>query len=305
MTFRIENDFSVEAGDLDWWFGMHDKLKWKFARTMQSVPHSYVVRERMLDDAKYNKAFGVIRTFGEPGKFRSRTQLYLHNEARDIRYWLMSRKFFMSKILNMSTESTMYGKQDAPRTESGRFAEYDKIAAWWDYHYRDVVEYDETILWKTVHQNANLVRPSALDIGAGTGTLFDANVAPSEYATVVDPSQGMLNDLVMKYPKVGNVFSGTFEEYTERGYQPFDLVTANTGSASYLTPEEIEEAPKYATKLCLLSFYAEVPPFRTDLPPTLGEALDTASSIPGAAVMRHGSYINVIMRGQYGEHSKH
>lgn len=304
MTFKISNGFEVKPGDLDWWFDLHDSLKWRYAHTMPKVPHSYVIREKSLDAERYDKAFGVIRTFGVPGKFWNRTQLYLHNRERGIRYWLMSRKFFKSRSLNMATDGRDYGKQDAPSTFRETFEEYDAISPWWDFYYRDFEEFDSSMLWKVIHQNENLVRPSVLDIGAGTGATFEANVGPSENAVAVDPSQGMLNDLVQKFPKIGEVFPGTFEEWMQKnapGDSGRDLVVASVGSASYFSREEIEAAPKYAKKLCLLSFYASTPVHRTDLPETHEDAIEAALELPGATAMTHGNFINIIMRGQNGD----
>lgn len=302
MTFRHikARDTLAKVGpaDLDWYFDLHDKLKWTYAKTMPFAPHSYVWYGRNISEEDYDRAFGVIKAFGEPGNYYSRTQLYLHNRERDHRYWLMDRHFFTCYIINMSWDGVDYGEQIAPTTKTDIFSEYDEIGPWWDDVYREFDQFYEDKLFKLIHQNANLGRPSTLDLGAGTGGTNDSKVAPSEFTVAIDPSQAMLNDLVVKYPQIGAVYPETVEQYLSRGLRDrFDLVIASFGSASYLTPREISESAKLADGLFVYGFYKDRPSHREELPPTHDAALAAAKDLPGSVSMNIGNFIYVIGRG--------
>lgn len=295
---KVQGKFGVKPTDLQWWFEMHDRLRWTFARTMPKLPHYYIYRGKNVDPEIYDKGFGVIRAFGDTGKFYSRTQLYLHNHEREIRYWLMSRHHWQSKSLNMATDGKDYGRQDAPATTTPGWSEYDAIAPWWDDIYRDFVDFDKAVLWKLVHQNVSVIKPTLLDIGAGTGATIDAQVAGASETTAIDPSRGMLNDLVVKYPNIRRVFGGTFDDYLQAGGdRAYDLAVASAGSASYLTPQEIRQVPEVARSLAVLSFYDSVPSHRNEMPDTHAEAYRAATELEGAVSMVHGDFVHVVVRG--------
>lgn len=301
-SFRIATlpDFApmrVQPSDKKWWLDQHDKYKWTYARTMPQSPHSYIWRDKEMTKPDYDRMFGALRTFGEPGLFWSRPQLYLHNRERKIRYWLMDRHYYTCTILNMATDDKDYGPQNIPSTWSYDFTEYDEIAPWWDDVYRTMDRSDSATLWKLVHRNVDVVQPTLLDIGAGTGGTLDSFIAGSRQTTAVDPSQGMLNDLVLKYPQTHRVVPDTFMGYLgSQGVAKHDLVVASFGSASYLTAREIRSAHELANQLTVFSFYAQTPQHRLELPATHDEALDAASSLLGARVMQHGFFTHVVIR---------
>lgn len=303
MTFAIAQmpgyrTMEVKPEDREWWFEQHDRYRWTYARTMPHSPHSYIWRDKEMTPDDYDRMFGAVRAFGRPGKYWDRTQLYLINEDRDIRYWLMDRHYYTCLILNMATDGKEYGVQDAPSTENPYWSEYDAIAPWWDDVYRQRSDRDEDYLWKLVHRNMQVGQPTVLDLGAGTGGTLEARLTPAEKVTAVDPSQGMLNDLVVKNPTIRNVFSGTVEQYFEdRGEQAFDVVTASLGSASYFTPQEIDMARRSAKGLSVLSFYADVPRHREDLPDTHHVALSAALESEGVRYKTLGDFTYVLARG--------
>lgn len=297
--FSTVNGMAVQPGDYDRWMDMHDEIKWTFARSMPGTPHYYMVKNKTVSAELYDLAFGVNRVWGEPGKFYSRTQLYLpHRDKEGVRYWLMDRYPTTAEILNMATDGKQYGVQDAPVTATDGWSEFDEIGAWWDFQYREVTESDRATLWKLVHGNIPVPKPSMIDIGAGTGTSIEAQAAASTSTLAIDPSRAMLNDLVLKFPQIKEVYPGTFQDWAEQadpGRQARDVVIASTGSASYLTPEEIRTAPTFARHLTLLSFYTETPTYRTSLPDTHEEALDTARSLPKAQSVTKGGWTYVAI----------
>lgn len=55
-------------------------------------------------------------------------------------------------------------------------------------------------------------KPRVLDIGCGTGALLDLGILDPARYTGIDSSQGMLNGLVLKHPKVDRVIPARFED---------------------------------------------------------------------------------------------
>lgn len=93
-----------------------------------SAPHWYVVLGRTagLDRDDYIRAGRVIRTFGEPGKFYSMTNLYLFTEDRSKKYWCMWGSDPTDEdatLINLATTERTYGEQrdfDLQRIQSLR-----------------------------------------------------------------------------------------------------------------------------------------------------------------------------------------
>lgn len=115
--------------DLRWWLETAPTLEWTWAVThADSAPHWYVVlgRTHGLDRDGYVRAGRVTRTFGEPGKFYSMTNLYLFTEDRSRKYWCMwgaDPKDEDATLINMATTERTYGEQrdvDLVRLESLR-----------------------------------------------------------------------------------------------------------------------------------------------------------------------------------------
>ncbi len=288
--------FLVEPEDLQWWLELDPTLKYRFAQTMQTTPHSYVVRNKSLGDEDYLRSFGVMQTFGIPGKFYSRTNIYLH--SGDTRWWNMANHHWESIILNRSDDGKEYGTQDAPLTVAPEFTEYDRLAAFYDDEHRLITEQDKSMLWMAcVIDHSYLER--VLDIGAGTGGTLDARVAGSRNCHVVDPSQGMLNALVYKFPQVARVWPMTAADYLGQQLNTrFNLAVAGHGSASYLSIEEIEGLRELSPRL-VLSFYktsAAIPRPLT-LPATHQESLDHALT-KGSPLGKSSTFVYVELRGK-------
>lgn len=296
MSGFVIDKYEVKPGDLELWMQQHHRIKWIFARSMPQTPHYYMVKGRNVAPDIFDLAFGVRRTWGVPGKFWSKTQLYLHHtDIEHVRYWSLDYDPARSVLMNMADDGKVYGRQDAPDTSSGAWAEYDQIGAYWDYRYREVTRRDGQVLWKLVNNNISSFKPTLLDIGAGTGATLEASITASWQTTAVDPSQAMLNDYVIKNPQVKEVFVGTLLEWLEQTDDTRDIAVASTGSASYLTPDEVSGAVEMANELTVLSFYAEVPTHRKDYPETHEKALTTALGMPGAKQVQSGKFVYVLI----------
>lgn len=83
---------SATTADLEWWWAKAPTLRWTWATTFADfAPHWYVVlgRTHGMEFADYARVGRVIRTFGEPGKFYSKTNLYLYTPDRIRKVWAM------------------------------------------------------------------------------------------------------------------------------------------------------------------------------------------------------------------------
>jgi hypothetical protein len=114
--------------DLRWWLDLAPTLQWTFAKTYaQSAPHWYVVEGRTpgLTHDDYVRAGRVIRTFGEPGKFWSYTNLYLFTQDRRLKFWCMwsspPRDDDDPNLINLATADRTYGPQS--KFDRARLAE--------------------------------------------------------------------------------------------------------------------------------------------------------------------------------------
>jgi hypothetical protein len=293
---------TMSSADLAWFLNRVNEVSWKFAETMKAVPHSYVVRGRNWSDHDHVRAFGVLQTFGVPGKFRERTNIYLFDEGSQRRWWPMTTHYWQSKIINMATDNRMYGTQDAPSTESGRFTEYDRIGYVYDDLLNGTTAQERTGHWRVMMQAITRPKPRVLDLAAGTGGTIDAKMAGAALTTAVDPSQAMLNGLVMKHPTIGSVQPVTAEEFLSYGVGAFDAVVASFGGASHLSADAILETPYSAKQAVILSFYRNgvtMPEHRNGLleRPDDTEAKKVAASLARA---RHdvGNYVVYEIEGK-------
>jgi hypothetical protein len=294
-------DYVVRPTDLDDFLEQAQLLKWTFARTMASTPHSYIVRDKQLSSEDYRRAFGAVNTFGEPAKFYDRTSIYLQRDG--LRWWNMTRHEYESIILNHATDGKDYGVQDAPstRTQWG-WSPYDAIGVYYDNVHDERTAAEQVALWKTCDAALNSGKPKTLDLGAGTGGTLDARISGASDTTVVDVSQGMLNMLVMKYPKIFAVIPASVEEFLswEVGSH-YDLSIASFGAASYLSPEVIDVLPSVTRRAVVLSFYR--PEYRPehhrwtnielDDSETIAHALDLAA---GKSEVQ-GNFLTITIQG--------
>ena len=216
---------AVGPDDLRWWLELAPSLEWTWAKTYaDSAPHDYVVLGRTpgLTRLDMVRAGAVIRTFGQPGKFHSSTNIYLRDGG--LKYWTMDARVKDTDLINRASVERSYGPQDAPVTATGSMEEYDRIAA--DYDLRRDDSQDRAVRSK-IADDFQGRSPRALDVGCGTGPLLDMGVvSPSDF-TGLDCSQGMLNELLLKHPTVHRVIPARFEDVSNEVLGgPFELVAA-------------------------------------------------------------------------------
>ena len=310
----IARSIRADWGLLDWWLSRADELSWRYASTMESTPHSYVIRDKTLPAVEYMQAFAAIRTFGTPGMFFDRTQIYLTDPnpvagalGKGRRWWLMSTHHWQSKSLNMGSDGKSYGRQDAPDTSRpgdllGNRSDlplYDSIGAFYEDLYRIDTDQDRALLWRLMTGDTGFYRPRTLDVGAGTGGTLAAKATPADTVTAIDPSQAMLNDLAVYHPSTHRILNATAQEYLddEDGID-YDLIVASYGTASYLTHEEVHGLIERLSSKGRAIFTFYEPDTRV---PTLEANGMTPSDLPGfgmdlpGTMIRHGHFTTFVI----------
>lgn len=229
----------VLQDELAWWDQtMGDERGWTFARTMPETPHDYLVRGKHLNDVDFERAVRLIRRLGEPGKFNGRLLVYFQRDGK--RYWTMGAPLDKTTIINRADQSEVYGEQDAPSTATPYKSVYDLLATDYDVRYSTPECRDENRAVKeAIKRSAGRVPDTALDVGAGTGLFLDMRLVPIRNVVCVEPSQAMLNELLRKHP-AAHVVANRYHPALDLPYRSFDLIVALFGSASYLTPHDLD-----------------------------------------------------------------
>lgn len=259
----------ITREDEEWWRSVCEEHPWREASTYRkSAPHTYVVRDRgMIAPTDILRAFMVVRTFGQPEKFWSATNVQWTDAERGMRYFVGYGPIHEFGIINRADTSLVYGKQDAPVTETGYDVMYDGIATNWWVEYRPDAE-DVGFLNSVVSSHVDDPGTTVLDLGAGQGGTFGSGAFPAGLATVVDNSRAMLNHLVLDHPKVLRVVPADMnDEQVWEGLGTYETVIASFGSASYLTEMSVREAVNAANGTVILMTYAEgTTPRHADFP---------------------------------------
>ena len=108
----------AEPDDLRWWLDLAPTLTWTFAKSMPDVPHWYVRGGRTPGFSEQDavRVGRIVRTFGEPGKFWRRTNLYLFTEDRARKFWCMFSEppgdGSDVRIVNLAHADKTYGPQN-------------------------------------------------------------------------------------------------------------------------------------------------------------------------------------------------
>ena len=254
----------ITKDDLNWWLGMEAQLDWQFATAYaQGAPHEYVVAVKTtpgVTETDVVRAAHVIRTFGEPMKFFNTTRIYLTTPMGWKHWDMQGGRINESEVtlINRGRAEHVYGVQNAPLTASGVESRYDGLATTSD------AEHGMTDDEKA--QTADLIRATfgdklrrTLDVGCGTGWPLDAGLVEPVRYVGIDPSTGMLNSLVAKYPHLAGVHPMSFADAARNQVlcgTRFDTVLALGGSASYLTTEDITALRQRAKGPVLLMHHA-------------------------------------------------
>ena len=307
---------TTRAAELAWFHEHAPTWNWTWAKTFEKgAPHSYVIRDRSLNRPDYQRAFRLSQMLGRPRKFYKRVNIELEcpdltmvygkpgqtYEHTGFKFWPMTHQTPVSKSFNVAPLGLSYGHQDAPDTTTEVDHPFDFNAPDWDTAPKgQKMTYGglEIPIWKSVLGERHI--PSMLDVGPRIGLALDMNLmAKGSAYRAVEPSQGMLNQLLYRHQWVRDIYPMTVDDYLAKHGGRFDTAVALMGTASYLTPEAILTLAS-VVRFQNLMFYTD----RNDdwfgpthLPSTAGDALRTAAALPGAQVSRMGRYVMVKVGG--------
>lgn len=319
---------------LEWFRAEAPGWAWKWASSFEGgAEHMYVIKGKQLSEADYERAFRLTMALGEPHKFYRRTNIELHlpdlaipfgkgsqrQPVTGMKFWPMTNRTSVSKAFNMAPVTYSYGDQDAPSTFSMWKDPFDMIAADWDdmIDERLGVPYEtgdraqRIAMWKLITGNRDV--PTLLDLGSRTGFTLDAKIRPTRQYTAVDPSQGMMNQLVYKHPWVRDlhvesvnqfleglvsISSGSLGDVGGKLLRQWDTVASLEGSASFIHPANLDTALEAAARKLVLVHYDEgANTGLVQLPEYADESRLAAQRIPGARLFRMPGYqITVVTK---------
>lgn len=288
----------ITEADLDWWREKTFEFDWVFATTYaEGAPHEYVIPDKTPSFSKADciRAARAIRTFGEPMKFYKATNIYLTLDD-GWKYFPLDRDVRDTSIINRGRADHVYGVQNQPRTASGLATPYDAHGSEWDSDHG--MTPDEKAATTTLISEVFGDRLGrTLDVGCGTGLPLDLGLAEPVRYVGVDPSTAMLNELVWKHKHLAGVHAMTYTVVEERQVlcgATFDTVLALGGSASYLSPGDIDRLRARAKRAVLLMHYAP------GAEPATGDLDGTGTLLASAAQLgpqtRIGRFIATVIR---------
>jgi hypothetical protein len=94
----------IPQEEREWFQAYIDGVRWKEAKS-SSTPHSYTVREWKPEI--FERAVRIIRAYGVPERFYSKTYIYLY--WGDKKYWTMGSPLDETIIINRAGAETKYG----------------------------------------------------------------------------------------------------------------------------------------------------------------------------------------------------
>ena len=263
-AMRRERHRAITRQDEADWAELTARLPWREAKTYrQTAPHSYILcgRTAGITDDEFLRGLRVQRTFGQPGKFYRRTNIYWEHDG--CRYFTDSNPLHKHGVINRACDDRNYGEQDAPvtQTASAEDSSYDGISSYLTYgrRYRPSAE-DWDTTRKALWASDSGFGGRSLDIGcAGPRVTY----APLGLMDVMDSSRGMLNHLVMdmdrRMPKVAGLIPADMNEPgTWEHLETYPLVTALMGTASYLTERGLDLVLDHAER-AVLQVYTQAP----------------------------------------------
>jgi hypothetical protein len=229
----------ISSQDLAFMQGYILDCRWKAAKS--GATHEYTVREwRPEHDKDFVRFVQLIRSYGHPENFYSKTYIYF--VVNDLKYWTMGSPMDETIIINRADKDTYYSRQFAAQPDPNLSETvYDKLAPRYDERYSTPECFaEDEMLFGMLN---DFVNGSVLDIGCGTGTLVEnLGVPPHDYLGI-DPSQGMMNEFIRKFPQ-HSFLQTKFEDFTA---VPFDFAVSLYGSASYIDPSSYKDMAEAAS----------------------------------------------------------
>ncbi len=215
---------------LYWIAGLLESHPFRFAKTKPENPHHYTTRREWGDvgSAVYNEVLTVIRDYGE-------TQWFGGKPWRQLK---VNGYYYWSWYAVCVEEVQVMNRK--PVESAGT---YDLMAEDYDSAFSDPesLAENEHVVYELIGDTTGL---NLLDIGCGTGLFLDHNQHDPMLYTGIDPSGGMLNQLIAKHPDYAyRVRALPFEEYVGE-QESFDLALCLFGTPAYIRKEYLEFIPE-------------------------------------------------------------
>lgn len=245
----------ITGVDLAWWWEFAAAREWTFAKTYaKSAPHDYILQDRTpgVTHEDMVRAARVIHTFGAPGKYYGQTKIYLTSPDGKLRWWTEDASLEATTLVNQATTDRHYGIQNAPDTATGIDSPFDSLAATWDTGHPAPVGEAERI-HALLAPYGGRFPPHVLDVGCGTGRVLDLGLVGADTYAGLDASQGMLNMLVRKHPRVAAVYPVDAREAVERGlFTPGQFDWVFLDDAIPLTAQQRNQVQALARRALIL-----------------------------------------------------
>ncbi|AWN07823.1 methyltransferase [Microbacterium phage Hendrix] len=313
---------TLHEEELAWFLEEAPTWTWRWASSFaDNAPHSYIVKGEQVSKEIYERAVRVVMALGQPANYYRRVNIELKLPEMEImfgapfaekfitgvKFWPMTNRMTVSKVLNMAPVDMSYGAQTAaaskgPFTRPSRF---DFVAADWDDVKADYYATLRTRLWQLLNDNDGFI-DSVVELGPTTGYVRDFSlVHPKSEYTIVDGSQGMLNQAIFKH-NVQHVVPTSPNEWLNPWHPLGDQQKPHTlvslfGSASFLKPEAVRWAYEAAREQLVLMHH-NVDGHQLDLniriPQWNTESRRAAAALPGAYTFQMDGYdVTVVKKG--------
>lgn len=268
LDISFDLDFETAAGALE-----HHVFR--YARTMPQCPHWYTLRKTWADGERgagelFERVVMYIRAHGYREQFGKST--FVRFDVNGMKYWTMGAKLHRYTEDGFEPVTILINRALIDRLEP-----YDQIALIYDGLHNSPESLAES---RSVVEAIGYQGGDVLDVGCGTGLLLD-HLRPDGYVGIdpsfamlqeferkhgtgkvtpfgdsrVNPKDGILQDLELRYPGATLVHAGLERFHTERR---FGLVVGLFGSASYIKDEVLQRIPGFlvAGGRAHLMFYA-------------------------------------------------
>ncbi len=255
--------------DLFWAAEQMEPHRYRFAKTMADIPHSYTLQREWDDQSAYDRVVRYAGQYGEKTWFRG----YYYRELRvnGYTYWAIGYVLNRRRMFYTSPYSDVASRY---------YAEYNGI------HPRFAEEN------QLVKQAIGEIKPSdsLLDIGSGTGRFLKLfpEVASQQY-TGLEPSMMMAMEFAAAHPDYHRrLVHCTLDDYFPWDKQ-FDVIVALFGSGEAVTDIfKLRRMLKPGGRAVIMRYSASGPAFwkqydlaepRAKLYPELREALGSGQPV--------------------------
>lgn len=184
-----------------------EECQYTFAKTMQSIPHSYCLRKKVNNNILFNDLVLSIRKHGVKEFFKGKSYIYFY--ANGYKYWTMGSPVSETILIN--------------RAHAEYKTSYDNLdKSYTSYFQSDIFKQENEYI-----KNILNLKGKVLDVGCGMGLPFP--VFNLDY-TGVDISKQSLNKFTNPLPN--KLVNCSFSDFYST--DKFDFIISLFGSASYL-----------------------------------------------------------------------